>query len=254
MCGTAPQSDGCPMSIASSRPPQPRTHQGPRRRPPEWLVPAGLIALSLVPVVAGAFRVTTLTIGVEVTPENARFFASPIPVILHAAGASVYLVLGALQFAPSLRRRRWHRMAGRILAPAGLIAALSGVWMAVFYAIPSEMNGPALIVMRVVLGTGMAAAIVVAFLAVRRGDVRRHSAWMTRAYAIGLGAGTQVLTLLPWTAAFGTPSQTMHSVLMGAAWAINLAVAEVVIRRRARRGAGGGLPVPRSAVPAAHLS
>ena len=41
----------------------------------------------------------------------------------------------------------------------------------------------------------MAIAIVVAFLAIRRGDVRTHSAWMTRAYAIGLGAGTQVLHL-----------------------------------------------------------
>jgi uncharacterized membrane protein len=217
-------------------------------------VPAGLIALSLVPVIAGAFRVTTLTIGVDVTPENARFFASPIPVILHAVGSSVYLVLGALQFVPSLRRRRWHRIAGRILVPAGLTAALSGVWMAVFYAIPTEMNGPALIVMRLVLGTAMAAAIVLAFLAIRRGDVRMHSAWMTRAYAIGLGAGTQLLTLLPWTLAFGTPSQAMHSVLMGAAWAINLAVAEVVIQRRARRGAGAGRSAARPAVPAAHLS
>lgn len=215
---------------------------------------AGLIALSLVPVIAGAFRVTTLAIGVEVTPANARFFASPIPVVLHAVGSSVYLVLGALQFVPSLRRHRWHRIAGRILVPAGLIAALSGVWMAVVYAIPAEMNGPALIVMRVVLGAGMAAAIVVALLAIRRGDVRAHSAWMTRAYAIGLGAGTQLLTLLPWALAFGAPSQTMHSVLMGAAWAINLAVAEVVIRRRARRGAGTGRSAGRSAVPAAHLS
>ena len=77
--------------------------------------------------------------------------------------------------------------------------------MTVFYAIPAEMNGPALIVMRLVLGTAMAAAIVVAFLAIRRGDVRTHSAWMTRAYAIGLGAGTQLLTLLPWTLAFGVP-------------------------------------------------
>lgn len=240
------------MTIVS---PRPRT----ARRPPEWLPPAGLIVLSLVPVIAGAFRVTTLTVGVEVTPDNARFFLSPIPVILHAVGSSVYLVLGALQFAPSLRRRRWHRIAGRILVPAGLISALSGVWMTVFYAIPAEMNGPALIAMRLVLGPAMAAAIVVAFLAIRRGDVRTHSAWMTRAYAIGLGAGTQLLTLLPWTVAFGVPSQTMHSVLMGAAWAINLAVAEVVIRRRARQGAGGG-PVAggpvrgRSAVTGARLS
>ena len=63
-----------------------------------------------------------------------------------------------------------------------------------------------------------------------------HSAWMTRAYAIGLGAGTQVFTFLPWTLFFGEPGQAMHAVLMGAGWVINLAVAEVVIRRRARRG------------------
>lgn len=31
-------------------------------------------------------------------------------------------------------------------------------------------------------------------LAVRRGDVRSHRAWVVRAYAIGLGAGTQAFT------------------------------------------------------------
>lgn len=217
-------------------------------------MPAGLIALSLVPVIAGAFRVTTLAIGVDVTPGNARFFASPVPVILHAVGSSVFLVLGALQFVPSLRRRRWHRIAGRIVAPAGLVSALSGLWMTVFYAIPAGMNGPGLIVLRLVLGTAMAGAIVAAFLAIRRGDVRTHSAWMTRAYAIGLGAGTQLLTLMPWTLAFGAPGQTMHSVLMGAAWAINLVVAEIVIRRRARRDAGVRRVEGRSAPARARLS
>ena len=62
---------------------------------------------------------------------------------------------------------------------------------------------------------------------------------MTRAYAIGLGAGTQVFTFLPWTLVFGAPGQAMNAVLMGAGWVINLAVAEVVIRRRA---AGSGRP------------
>lgn len=250
------------MSIASSRrtrPGRPLSQYSGRQNPrgPHsrrgWLVPAGLIALSLVPVIAGASRIASLTIGVEVTPDNARFFASPVPVILHAVGSSLFLVLGALQFVPSLRRRRWHRIAGRIVVPAGLVSALSGVWMTVFYAIPAGMNGPALIVMRLVLGTTMAAAIVVAFFAIRRGDVRTHSAWITRAYAIGLGAGTQVLTLMPWTVVFGTPSQTMHSVLMGAAWAINLAVAEVVIRRRAQRAVAAG-PAATSTAPGSRLS
>ena len=34
---------------------------------------------------------------------------------------------------------------------------------------------------------------------------------------------------------FGAPDVAMHAVLMGAGWVINLAVAEVVIRRRAAR-------------------
>ncbi len=97
----------------------------------------------------------------------------------------------------------------------------------------------------------MIAAIVIAVLAIRRGNVPTHSAWMTRAYAIGLGAGTQVLTLLPFTLLIGTPSPVMYTVLMAAGWAINLAVAEGVIRRRAdtARHASG-----RSAKASAHLS
>lgn len=228
-------------AATAARPPR-----RPRRRRPEWLAPAGLIALSLVPVAAGAFRLTDLAVGTTVTPENARFFASPVPVVVHIVSSVVFLVLGALQFAPSLRRRRWHRLAGRVLAPAGVLSAGSAIWMTLFYAMPA-VNGPALYVMRLGFGTAMAAAIVVAIVAIRRGDVRTHSAWMTRAYAIGLGAGTQVLTFLPWTLVLGAPDQAMHSVLMGAGWVINLVVAEVVIRRRAR-------PSGRSAAASAHLS
>lgn len=217
------------MTTATARP------RAPRRRP-EWLVPAGLIALSLVPIVAGSARLTQLTTGAAVTAENARFFDSPIPVVAHIIGSSLFLVLGALQFAPSLRRRRWHRIAGRVVAPAGLVSALSALWMTVFYDIPSTVTGPGLPAIRIVLGTTMAAAIVVAFIAIRRGDVRTHSAWMTRAYAIGMGAGTQVLVFLPYTLLAGAPAPVTYTLLMAAGWVINLVIAEVVIRRRARAG------------------
>lgn len=229
------------MTEASALPAPPyepvRVENARGRGRPEWLAPAGLIVLSLVPILAGAMRLTELTSGAAVTAANARFFDSPVPVVIHIIGSSTFLLLGALQFAPSLRRRRWHRIAGRIVAPAGLASALSALWMTLFYQLPAS-NGPALFVMRIGFGTTMAIAIVLAFLAIRRGDVRTHSAWMTRAYAIGLGAGTQVFTFLPWTLFFGEPGQAMHAVLMGAGWVINLAVAEVVIRRRARRSGG----------------
>ena len=106
--------------------------------------------------------------------------------------------------------------------------------MAVFSALPAH-DGAALLVLRLVFGSAMIASIVIAFVAIRGGDVRTHSAWMTRAYAIGAGAGTQVFTLLVGTLIAGPPDEHLYAVLMGAAWVINLVVAEIVIRRRAAR-------------------
>lgn len=203
----------------------------------QWLVPAGLVLLSLVPVVAGAVRVTELSGGAALTPENARFVTSPVPVVVHIVGASLYCLLGAFQFVPGLRRRRpgWHRTAGRVLVPFGLAAALSGLWMTVFYARPPA-DDLLLTPIRLVFGTAMAACLVLGVAAIRRRDIPRHRAWMARGYAIGLGAGTQVFTHLPWVLLLGAPDETTRAVLMGAGWVINLAVAELVILRR-RAGA-----------------
>lgn len=232
---------------------EPTATPSPSRTRRVSLPVTGLLLLSLVPVVAGAARLTELTSGAAVTTDNARFFEAPVPVVAHIVGATVFSVLGAFQFVPSLRRRRWHRLAGRVVLPAGLVAALSGLWMSLFYALPAT-DGEALLVLRLVFGTAMAAGLVVAFLAIRRGDVATHSAWMTRAYAIGLGAGTQVFTHLPWTLAFGAPDANVRAVLMGAGWVINLAVAEVVIRRRATRSGAASGPTRRSGAVPARLS
>jgi uncharacterized membrane protein len=212
-----------------------------------WLVPAGLIALSLVPVAAGSARLVELSGNPAVTEANARFVTTPLPVVLHIVGATVFCLLGALQFSTSLRRRAWHRRAGRVVVPAGIVAALSGLWMAVFYDLPASDNA-ALMVTRLVVGTLMLAALVLAVVAVRRRDFASHRNWMMRGYAVGIGAGTQVLTNLPWVLLLGTPSPMVRAGLMGAGWAINLAVAEWFIRRRPARvpanAAVAARPVP----------
>jgi uncharacterized membrane protein len=213
-----------------------------RRR--EWLVPASLILLSLIPAVFGTIRLAELARGAEVTPLNARFFAQPLPVVLHILAVIPYSIVGAFQFAPGFRRRHrgWHRAAGRVLAVLGLVAALSGLWMAHFYPWP-EGDGQVLYVTRLVFGSAMLASIVLALDAVRRRDFVTHGAWMMRAYAIGLGAGTQVLTHLPWFILFGKPGESSRAVLMAAGWVINLAVAEWVIRRRPARVRSVATPV-----------
>jgi hypothetical protein len=100
-----------------------------------------------------------------------------------------------------------------------------------FYAFPAH-DGVLLYWFRLLFGSLMAAAIVLGFAAIRRGDVRRHRAWMMRGYALGLGAGTQVLTLAAGEMISGPPTELSRALLMGAGWAINLAVAEWAIRKR----------------------
>jgi len=198
-----------------------------------WLIPAVLIVLSVVPVVAGAVRLAELSGGAEITPDNARFFASPLPVVLHILSVSLYSMLGAFQFAPGLRQRRggWHRAAGRLLVPCGLIAALSGLWMTQFYPWP-DGDGVILYGLRLLFGSAMLLSILLGVAAILRRDFAQHGAWMMRGYAIGLGAGTQVLTHLPWLLILGIPDELTRALLMGAGWVINLAVAEWIIRRR----------------------
>jgi uncharacterized membrane protein len=194
---------------------------------------AALLLLSAIPLAAGAFRLTQLAGGAEITPANARFFASPLPVLLHIVSAAVYIILGAFQFAPAFRRKwpGWHRAAGRLVVLCGLLAALSALWMTLFYPWPKG-DGALLYAFRLLFGSGMVVSIVLGFSAIRRRDVRRHRAWMMRGYALGLGAGTQALTLAAGAVILGPPSELSRALLMGAAWVINLAVAEWAIRKR----------------------
>ncbi|MEU0490197.1 DUF2306 domain-containing protein [Nocardiopsis sp. NPDC006139] len=100
--------------------------------------------------------------------------------------------------------------------------------------------------MRLVFGSAMAAAVLLGFAAVRRGDIAGHRAWMTRGYAIGLGAGTQVFTHLPWVLLLGQPGEATRTVLMAAGWVVNLAVAEwAVCRGPAAAGERAAAPARR---------
>ena len=209
----------------------------------EWLTPVGLIVLSVVPVVAGTFRLVQLGGGAEITPENARFFAAPLPVVVHIISATVFCILGAFQFASGFRSRNpiLHRAAGRILVPCGLIAALTALWMTQFYPaahfvgpLPADFDGPFVYVFRLLAGTAMALFLCLGIASVMRCDIPHHRAWMMRGYALGLGAGTQVLTHLPWFFFPSIQGELARTIFMGAGWAINLAVVEWILLQERR--------------------
>jgi uncharacterized membrane protein YozB (DUF420 family) len=193
-----------------------------------------LLMLSLVPLIAGAARLSQLMSGSAATLENARFISAPAPVVLHIVCASLFCVLGAFQFDSAIRQRfpRLHRITGRVAAPCGVVAALTGMWMTAASAIPAALQGPLLYAVRIVTGLVMTLAVIASIRAVLQRRIAQHKAWMVRAYALGQGAGTQVLILLPVTLMAGAPTFLFRDVLMASAWGLNMVFAEWVIRRR----------------------
>ncbi len=200
----------------------------------DWLIPLGLILLTLVPSIAGVFRLAGLAQGGPVTAENARFFTAPIAVTIHIVGSFFFGVFGALQFSPGFRAAypRWHRNAGRPVIVAGAAAALTGLYLAIVFP-HLESDGPTLFSVRMVVGSAMFLSIVLAVRAILRRRFAEHGAWMMRAYALGMGAGTQVFTHLPWIIAGGgsLPTGYTRDAAMAVAWLINLAFVEWLLRR-----------------------
>jgi hypothetical protein len=200
----------------------------------DFKVPALLITLSVVPILGGLIRLVSLSPSAPTSPDSARFVHAPAPIVLHVASATLFCLIGAFQLSPGFRRRSpsLHRRAGKLVALCGLSAGASGVWMTAFYAIPASMQGPLLYVVRLAVGVAMVASIAIAWSSILRRQVARHEAFMIRAYALGQGAGTQALVLGPWIIISGESGGLMRDVLMTLAWAINIAVAELLIRSR----------------------
>ncbi len=220
------------MTTHSTRDTRPAARRSGVRAGSSWRLPVSLIALSLIPVVFGFVRLVEIFGGPQVMPDNPRIDASPAPVVVHVAGAALYAFLGAFQFSARLRRRRpgWHRKSGRLLVVAGSMVALSGLWMTLFY--PGAPGGALLWAVRLTVSSAMFLFIVLGFRAIHRRNIAAHRAWMIRAYALALGAGTQIFTEGIGEAVAGT-GDLSKGVSVSSAWVINAAIAEWAVRRHA---------------------
>jgi hypothetical protein len=125
----------------------------------------------------------------------------------------------------------------------GLHAALTALWMNQFYPaanlrglLPADFDGPSLYAARLLVGAAIALSLYLGRAAAMRRDIRQHRAWMMRGYALGLGAGTQTFTHIPWFLFPGIHGELARTLFMAAGCALNLVVAEWLISREPRRG------------------
>ena len=120
-----------------------------------------------------------------------------------------------------------------MLVPAGLIAALSGVWLGVSFS--GALDEFAVAMVRLFFLVPMTLFLVLAVMAITRRDFVAHGSWMTRAYAIAVAGGTQALVLILWTIPFGDVDASGEAWFVASGFVINSLAAELLIRQRSRR-------------------
>ncbi|MEO9904140.1 DUF2306 domain-containing protein [Nisaea sp.] len=198
----------------------------------EWALLLIILVYSFIPAVGGLFRIFEFAGGPAIAPGNPRALASPAPIILHILSSSLFLLLGAVQFLPGIRRHSpaIHRTLGPAVVVSGCISAATGVWMTHFYTFPSELQGVLLYWARIFLGLSMIGLIVCSVVAIRSRNISLHGASMFRAYAIGQGASTQAFMGIGWMILSGTEALgPVREGIMLSAWILNFLAAEYLI-------------------------
>jgi hypothetical protein len=197
-----------------------------------WPVVTGLLLLSALPIIGGAFRLGELSTGTAGALSAWHVMAA----VAHIVAMTAYCLLGAFQFSPALRGRNpWHRRVGLALVPTGISAALASIGLALLVDGPAEEH--TLAIVRVVFAVPMALFLALGATAIARHDYVAHAAWMTRAFAIAVTGGTQALVLTAWSIVSDGGETTAATETAGVAvgFLVNSLVAEVIIRRRRPR-------------------
>ena len=153
----------------------------PRPAVARFLWPATIL-LSAIGVVAVLLRLLRLHSPSQAL--DAGFTNHPTLTLLHIVPGLLFMVLGPLQFVPSLRARRpaLHRWSGRVFLVCSLIIGVTALVMSPQMAIggANETAATTLFALLFLFSFGKA------FAAIRRRDIAQHREWMIRGFGIGL--------------------------------------------------------------------
>lgn len=166
-------------------------------------------------------------------PYNDGFARHPMIVKAHVVLGAVYLLLGAFQFSPFIRRRwiGYHKAAGRFLAAAAIVVGAS----AIFIGVVIPFSGKAEQIIMTIFGGYFLIAIAAALAAIRAGRVEPHRRWMIRAYAVASAILTMRLIFIPLLIVLNASSQEQTAQLsiisFTLAFIIHVIAAEWWLRR-----------------------
>lgn len=155
-----------------------------------------------------------------------NFINRPAAFTMHAAFASVALLVGPWQFVASLLiRKRWlHRLFGRIYVSAVALAWLASLPLALH-----AHTGAAASAGFQVLGIIWFSCTLLGFLSVRAGRFSEHRRWMIRSYALTTAAITLRL-YIAGSAVLHIPLEQSYPYIAWACWIPNAFVAELLIK------------------------
>jgi uncharacterized membrane protein len=106
----------------------------------------------------------------------------------HILPGAVYLAIAPIQLWRGFGNRHIpiHRRLGRVAIVAGITSGIFAILFGFFMSFGGALQAAA----SVVFGVWFITALVTAYRAIRRRDIRTHRRWMIRAFAVGLAVGT----------------------------------------------------------------
>ena len=150
----------------------------------------------------------------------------------HISLAGIALLIGWLLFLKKLRAEylHLHRLIGKIYIISVLLSSLAGYYIAYhatggIYAVYGFSG----------MSTAWLLTTIIAYKAIRAGDIKKHERWMIRSYAVTFTGVTFRLWLPFLKFACQMDFLEAYPISSWVSWMANLVVAELIIRRQFRK-------------------
>ena len=148
--------------------------------------------VGLIPTLVRGYQppsVASNPAAAQFTALDDLFAHYPILSLVHIVPGLLFMMLGPLQFVPTIRARhlRWHRLSGRIFIICSAMIGLSALAMS--FAMPA-IGGFNQAAATTLFATFFLIALYKAFWHIRQREIALHREWMIRTFSVGLAVAT----------------------------------------------------------------